>query len=716
MMLPLPRLDDENFEDIFNEARRQIPGLTSEWTDFNYHDPGITLLQLLAWLKEMQQFYLDSIGDIHRIKYLKLLNCLPRKAESAWVDIFLRNVKRDVFIPRGTPFFARGVVFELQQSFWLLDNSIECLLSFHKGNYVDITNLFEDRGNVAEYVFGEDPEVGDQFLIGFKNKLPKNRIINLFIELFALTGMKRNKIEGDFYPLAQLQWHYWDGSSWKEVNLIRDDTCGLIQDGYIVFSIDNDMKAANQGPCSDKLFWLKCTLIRCDYDIPPKLANLSIHTVRAVQRHTQSEVLYFDGTGEMEQKFCLDTFLSLMGQKEVQIMVGDGLWKTWKNFRIEEGEHELQKWLIIDPNEEGKVPQSGDRNIRVICRNPEWEDKAILGSSDGYPSQEYFIEAENILEGSLEIQVGIDTGNDILWQDWKKTEDLLGENPESLCYIFDTKTSKIVFGDGRNGSIPCKGIDNIRIISCAQTKGAKGNINEGEIDISPLMKELLEGVEARNKKHAEGGRDEESIEDAIIRFRKNFSKASRAVTVEDYERIVKETPGLLIDKVRAIPNYKPRGQYQKAEEINNCVTVVVKASSVNGYNYGLNDAYIENIRRHIENYRLVTTEVNIIPPRYIGISVYCVVEVKPYYKDIKKVLEDFFARELDAVNGKRGFGQNVDYGDIYGKIESIDGVKRVISLSFEPHGLDILERSGGDIYIPPEGLTYLKTLELEVKE
>ena len=60
-MLPVISLDDERFEEIVDKARKMIPNLYPEWTDHNYHDPGITMLELFAWLKEIQQFHMDQI-------------------------------------------------------------------------------------------------------------------------------------------------------------------------------------------------------------------------------------------------------------------------------------------------------------------------------------------------------------------------------------------------------------------------------------------------------------------------------------------------------------------------------------------------------------------------------------------------------------------------------------------------------------------------------
>ena len=61
-MLPIPVLDDEGFQEIWEQARSMIPRLAPEWTDFNQHDPGITFLELFAFLKESQQYHLDQIG------------------------------------------------------------------------------------------------------------------------------------------------------------------------------------------------------------------------------------------------------------------------------------------------------------------------------------------------------------------------------------------------------------------------------------------------------------------------------------------------------------------------------------------------------------------------------------------------------------------------------------------------------------------------------
>ena len=46
------QLDDRTFEQLFAEARARIPVHTPEWTNFNESDPGITIIQLFAFMTE----------------------------------------------------------------------------------------------------------------------------------------------------------------------------------------------------------------------------------------------------------------------------------------------------------------------------------------------------------------------------------------------------------------------------------------------------------------------------------------------------------------------------------------------------------------------------------------------------------------------------------------------------------------------------------------
>jgi Baseplate J-like protein len=74
MSLPLPALDDRTYSDLVEEARALIPGLDPGWTNHNPSDPGITLIELFAWLTEMLIYRVDRLPRENVRTFLRLLN------------------------------------------------------------------------------------------------------------------------------------------------------------------------------------------------------------------------------------------------------------------------------------------------------------------------------------------------------------------------------------------------------------------------------------------------------------------------------------------------------------------------------------------------------------------------------------------------------------------------------------------------------------------
>ena len=74
MPIPLPNLDDRSYADLTAEAQALIPSLDPAWTNHNPSDPGITLVELLAWLTEMLMYQVDRVPPANTENFLKLLN------------------------------------------------------------------------------------------------------------------------------------------------------------------------------------------------------------------------------------------------------------------------------------------------------------------------------------------------------------------------------------------------------------------------------------------------------------------------------------------------------------------------------------------------------------------------------------------------------------------------------------------------------------------
>ncbi|MBI2911504.1 MAG: putative baseplate assembly protein, partial [Chloroflexi bacterium] len=105
MALIAPELDDRKFQDLVDECKRLIPRYCPEWTDHNVSDPGVTLIELFAWMTEILLYRLNKVTDRNYVKFLDLIGVRPLPAQPAQADIsFWLSAPQPepVLIPRGT--------------------------------------------------------------------------------------------------------------------------------------------------------------------------------------------------------------------------------------------------------------------------------------------------------------------------------------------------------------------------------------------------------------------------------------------------------------------------------------------------------------------------------------------------------------------------------------------------------------------------------------
>ena len=94
MSLPEPTIDDRSYEQILDEALARIPVHTPLWTNYNDSDPGVTILQVFAFMVESLQYRANRVPERNRIKFLKLLGIGRRPATAAEGMVAFRS-------PRG---------------------------------------------------------------------------------------------------------------------------------------------------------------------------------------------------------------------------------------------------------------------------------------------------------------------------------------------------------------------------------------------------------------------------------------------------------------------------------------------------------------------------------------------------------------------------------------------------------------------------------------
>lgn len=73
MNMLMPNLDDRTYDDLLSEGLSLLPTIAPEWTNHNPSDPGITLIELLAYFTEMLVYRLGRVTPASKLQFLKLL-------------------------------------------------------------------------------------------------------------------------------------------------------------------------------------------------------------------------------------------------------------------------------------------------------------------------------------------------------------------------------------------------------------------------------------------------------------------------------------------------------------------------------------------------------------------------------------------------------------------------------------------------------------------
>lgn len=74
MSIQLPNLDNRTYDDLVQEALSLIPTYEPEWTNHNPSDPGITIIELFAYLTEMLNYRLNRVTNANKQVFLNLIS------------------------------------------------------------------------------------------------------------------------------------------------------------------------------------------------------------------------------------------------------------------------------------------------------------------------------------------------------------------------------------------------------------------------------------------------------------------------------------------------------------------------------------------------------------------------------------------------------------------------------------------------------------------
>lgn len=744
-MLVLPNLDDRFFEDFVNEAREMIPRIIDEWTDANDHDPGITFIELFSWLIEMQQYYMNQIVDKSEINFLKLLGTNLKPLQCAKVDVTFKHIPCTVTLPKRTRFAASDLIFESIEPHTLIQNHLEKIIVRDRNESNDYSNL-NNQGDNSFYAFGAQVSKGNTMYLGFERQMDKDTVHTIHFYLYDKypVPLGKGKMKNDsFEPSGKVSWKYYgykkeNGKTvrgWFPINIIEDETFHFTKSGKIKFIIPEKMEREMIYPANDKgRYWLSCSVEVANYEIAPRVQQISFNTIEVEHRLTLSDTYYFSGRSEPYETIMLTDYLSFYEKFEVQVRDEKGYWQTWsevenliqssandKVFTVMKDEQAKKTKIQFGNGKNGRLLPTGENNVRIISYDESFAPLRIIGRTNGLPQQVIELFEPKFIPETLQIQIGYYLSNreEIVWEDWSYVTDFMNSTIVDRHFTYDRETGQFQFGNNEKGIVPnSSSFDNIKIIRCHTGGGSKGNIKEHSINTILSDDPVLLNVEVTNDRVASGGAESETIEEAKRRFLNELENdKKRAITAEDYEIIAKNTPYLRVARAKALPLYTVGLQDYPNNKVPAIVTIVVVPYSEQKKPVP-SEGFIKTVKNYLSQHRLITTEIQVVAPEYIKISVYAVVVVEPYLKGDRSKILQALNRYLHPLahdqSGGWEFGRAVYKGDIFSVINEVEGVTFIQDLWIEGEGKGIRKEASGNIIIPPHGLVYSGEHHIEV--
>jgi predicted phage baseplate assembly protein len=257
MPLPVPKLDDRHFQDIVDEAKKRIPHYSKEWTDHNVSDPGITLIELFAWMTDLLLYRLNQVPDLHYIRFMEMLGIHLQETIAARTRVTFwlsKPQEKPLLIAAGTEVASQqtekelSIIFTTDEDFRIQPAQLKEVFSGVTSEKQNLKRL--EKGFDGFDVFSQIPKPGDALYFGFDNDLSYH-ILGFELDFNAAVGAGVNP---DFPPYV---WEVSTGqpeSPWDICEVEFDTTKGMNSEGKAQIFLPHMGKSKES---ESELFWVR---------------------------------------------------------------------------------------------------------------------------------------------------------------------------------------------------------------------------------------------------------------------------------------------------------------------------------------------------------------------------------------------------------------------------------------------------------------------------
>jgi predicted phage baseplate assembly protein len=333
MTLPAPELDTRRFQELVNEAKRQIHEKCPAWTDHNVHDPGVTLIELFAWMTDQIIYRLNRVPDRNYVKFLELIgvHLYPPTAARAPVTFWLAAPQPEtVTIPRGTELATvrteteEAISFTTVEDLSLVASTFHSVVSAGHGEQPRRRNdELREQGRFDS--FSQVPQVGDVVMVGLTEAVPSCAVTLRFGCEVRGVGVDPNN--------PPLVWEAFSGGEWVACEVERDETGGLNREGDVVLHVPR-----SHAPSVfdlDLAGWLRARVTdgHPAYTTSPRITSIAAFTcggtVDAVNAERVDGEVLGTSDGAPAQRFLLGRRPVVAAPLVLEVSDDQG-WKPWR--------------------------------------------------------------------------------------------------------------------------------------------------------------------------------------------------------------------------------------------------------------------------------------------------------------------------------------------------------------------------------------------------
>jgi Baseplate J-like protein len=752
MPLVLPNLDDRRWGDLVEEGRALIPVYGGEWTDHNVHDPGITVMELLAFVAEMDIFEQNQVTDRHKRKFLELIGVVPQPPSPAHavISIALPDNGEPLALRAGVEFAGNDLsgtetVFRSLDPMTVVAGGVGGIQSKDAAGFHDLSTAWR-RGDPVQ-PFGASPVPGNEFYIGLKAGLPSGVPVRLFLNFAdGYSGWnERKRLQQEASELQEIchppqenpcgrcgapatkssvgiPAHYcartvWEflaetatGNQWVALDAgkgeVDDQTRAFTLDGYVVFTVPSAMALQSVGAASAAWYYLRCRFAAA-YDAAPVLGGIAFNGVVGEQSAPVGAPLTiargtnvtYKSSGPPKPGDITTLQLQLDAESRIVALSFGG------------GQPGDPEFFIRDY----QPPSAGSTGFLSF-------EAVLLGFGTGTPEQQFTLPELLVQQCDFSLY----TTENGSWHRWRLQPDLDSSTWADYPYLLDPTSGDLTFATGERTNIPPANA--AVLVQYRSTRADLGNVPARTVNRladSPHNRALLANpgwINVKNQialvsnpRAATGGAAAESVAHAAGRAITLVESTGRAVTLADYEKLAAQTPGTRIARVTAFANLHPDFPCFQAPGM---ITVIILPYLPSGHPTpcsGLKEA----VSRYLRRRRVIGTRVEVAGPTYLEVAVNATVQAAG--KVSKSALQQ---RIIDAINrffdplvgGPDGtgwpFGRDVYHAEIMQVLDRVPGVDHIISLELFSGGC--CQPQCGNVCLAPTWLVEAGAHQIQV--